>query len=722
MTTKLLIVRGTNDKPVASQALAQFFAAHDDYAGYLFIGYPIIGTAEGRHPIDAILVSPELGIVIFDLVEGPVAGAYGVRQDDSANKLEARLKTHRELMDRRALRIDIHTVTLAPGIKDTSKLDEAHYPLANLDTLHARLKQFDWQGADRGVYETALSAIQNISTIRKSRTKRMVQRPDSRGAKLKALEDSIATLDNLQSKAVLETVDGVQRLRGLAGSGKTIVLALKAAYFHAQHPDWRIAVTFNTRSLKGQFRRLINSFSIEQTGEEPNWDQLRIVNAWGASGGEDREGIYYEFCRTHGLQYFDFNSAQNTFGRGKEFLGACDRAVSQMTARKTLYDAVLVDEAQDFPPAFLKLCYEMLDDHKRLVYAYDELQNLGGESLPSPEEIFGTEPDGSPKVRFDAPAKDAPQRDIILEKCYRNSRPLLVTAHALGFGIYRDPPKNRDTGLVQMFDQPQLWEDIGYKVKDGELKPGSAVTLYRTDESSPRFLEEHSTISDLVQFIRFDSEEAQAEWLVGEVLKNLREDELRHDDIVVINTDPLTTRNKMGPIRRRLLDQGVSSHLAGVDTDPDIFFKPESASVTFTGIFRAKGNEAGMVYIVNAQDCHSSAFNLATIRNRLFTAITRSKAWVRVVGIGPAMERMSEEFGRLKARTFDLHFVYPTKEQREQLQIVHRDVTSVERRRVRDREKGLASLLSDLQAGKVHIEDIDEVLVDQLKALLSQKS
>ena len=101
MTTKLLIVRGTNDKPVASQALSQFFAAHDCYAGHLFIGYPIIGTAEGRHPIDAILVSPELGIVIFDLVEGPAAGAYGLRQDDSANKLEARLKTHRELMDRR---------------------------------------------------------------------------------------------------------------------------------------------------------------------------------------------------------------------------------------------------------------------------------------------------------------------------------------------------------------------------------------------------------------------------------------------------------------------------------------------------------------------------------------------------------------------------------------------------------------------------------------------
>src|SRR5206468_3119927 len=121
--------------------------------------------------------------------------------------------------------------------------------------------------------------LQSLSTIRKARTKRTVVQPDSRGARLQHLEDSIATLDMLQSKAVIETVDGVQRIRGLAGSGKTIVLALKAAYLHAQHHEWRIAVTFNTRSLKGQFRRLINNFFLEQTGEEPDWNNLRIVNA-----------------------------------------------------------------------------------------------------------------------------------------------------------------------------------------------------------------------------------------------------------------------------------------------------------------------------------------------------------------------------------------------------------------------------------------------------------
>ena len=105
----------------------------------------------------------------------------------------------------------------------------------------------------------------------------------------------------------------------------------------------------------------------------------------------------------------------------------------------------------------------------------------------------------------------------------------------------------------------------------------------------------------------------------------------------------MTTREKVGSIRKKLLESEINSHLAGVDTDPDIFFKSDIPSITFTGIYRAKGNEAGMVYIINAQDCHSTSANLATLRNRLFTAITRSKAWVRVLGIGAGMQSLINE-------------------------------------------------------------------------------
>ena len=466
------IVRGTNDKPVSSDSLTKLISRETDFSGQLFIGFPVMATPGGPHLIDALLVSADKGIILFDLIEGSNTGDYRSRQDDSANILEARLKTHRELMDRRKLLIDIHTISFAPGILNLNSEDQEVYSIVNSLSLMPKLQNLTWEEPNEKVYEKALSAIESISTIRQSGVRRTIKKKNSRGNKLQNLEDSIATLDNEQRRAVIETVEGVQRIRGLAGSGKTIVLALKAAYLHAQHPDWRIGVTFNTRSLKGHFRRLIERFTLEQTGEEPDWDYLQIIHAWGAPGSRDRDGIYYQYCRIHDLTYFDFGMASDKFGRENAFTGACEHALGQARENIQLYDVILVDEAQDFSPAFLRLCYELLrgKDSKRLVYAYDELQNLSGDSLPSPEEIFGKKVDGSPKVRFDDVSSNEAQRDIILKKCYRNSRPVLVTAHALGFGIYRDALPSGGTGLIQMFDHPELWEEIGYQRRDGNWK------------------------------------------------------------------------------------------------------------------------------------------------------------------------------------------------------------------------------------------------------------
>lgn len=713
------ILRGTNDKPASSQALAATMTACPDITGQLFIGYPIVRTPDGPCPIDALLVSPDRGILVFDLIEGNEPGDYPSRQDDAANMLEARLKTHRGLLDRRTLRIPVYAMSFAPGVS-VAQLTAVNddYPMVDSNTLTATLLHFHWAEPDQRVYEAALSAIENISTIRTGR-KRTPTRPDSRGTKLKMLEASIATMDREQGRAVVETVDGVQRIRGLAGSGKTIVLALKAAYLHVQHPQWRIAVTFHTRSLKGHFRRLISTFCLAQTGDEPDWTHMRILNSWGSPSGGHDDGLYLEFCSTHDIEYLDFRSAKQRFGAGNAaFEGACRSAFErfrQSGSSRPLYDAILIDEAQDLPDAFLQICYALLRDSRRLVYAYDELQNLSGAEVSTPETMFGTDADGHPRVRLDTDGSD-----IILKKCYRNSRPVLVTAHALGFGVYRQPTDRADSGLIQMFDNPPLWQEIGYEVQAGKLSDGSEVTLARTPETSPEFLEEHSTIADLVQFVRFANAAQQREWVAQEVYRNLESDELQHDDIVVINPNPLTTRKAVGPIRARLLELGINSHVAGVDTSADEFHREDAESVTFTGIYRAKGNEAGMIYVINAQDCHGTGHNLASIRNRLFVAITRSKAWVRVVGVGPGMAAVEAEYHAVRDRDFRLQFTYPTDEQRGRLRLIHRDMTVRERNRIQKHKRDLDSLISDLEAGRVHKDDLSAEQLTALKVLLGE--
>lgn len=716
MTDLLNITRGINKKPVSSSLLEQSLEKLPQVSGEVFTGYPLIATPDGKYSIDATLVSPSKGIVLFDLIEGAEAGEYTERQDDLANKIEARLKLHRELVRGRQLTVPVSVISFAPGIDNIETVGVAGYPLINEHGLAAVLDQLNWPECTDDLYRMTLSAIESLSSIRKSRSKREVHREDSRGAKLKGLEDSIATLDHRQNKAVIETVEGVQRIRGLAGSGKTIVLALKAAYLHTQHPDWRIAVTFHTRSLKGQFRRLINNFCIEQSGEEPDWTKIRVINAWGAPGGDARDGIYYEFCRATGTDFFDFGSASNKFGGSERaFDGACQVALANVSHTAHLYDVILADEAQDFPPSFLKLCHSMLKPPKRLVYAYDELQNLSGTSLPPPEEIFGSDEHGQPLVTFG----DDRRRDVILQKCYRNSRPVLVSAHGLGFGIYRNAPPGTETGLVQMFDYPALWKEIGYREQEGQLEKGQHIVLERTAETSPRFLENISEdADDLVQFIRFDNEAQQNEWLIEQIQKNLTVDELRHDDIIVIHSDPRTARGSTGPIRRKLFEAGIQTHLAGVDTDADVFFRTDTPSVTFAGIYRAKGNEAGMVYVINAQECNSAGSGLASLRNRLFTAITRSKAWVRVIGYGSQMQGLIDEFNALKQRGFVLDFNYPDDALLGKLRIVHRDLSPQERLRLEKRKSQLADLLGDLESGELHPEDLDEATREKLKKLL----
>jgi superfamily I DNA and RNA helicase len=710
-------VWGSTDKPISSKRLASVLGDDTELEGTLYIGYPIIGTPEGSFPIDALLVSPTKGLVLFSVVEGKKLPNCAKLQDEAFNKMQAKLLQHQALIRKRKLLVDIHTITFAPALSKIDAPDDNdddHHLICNSENLLKTIDDLD--DFDGKVYPALVSVVQAISTLRRGRKKRELHNQNSRGTKVKALEDSIANLDSQQSAAVVETFEGVQRIRGLAGCGKTIVLALKVAYLHARNRDWLIAVTFNTRSLKKQFENLIRTFVLEQANEEPDWEKIRILNAWGAPGGKERTGIYYEFCIDHGVEYLDFGSAKDQFGSDKAFEGACDVALRGLKKFAPRYDAILIDEAQDFAPNFLLLCYEYLKEPKRLVYAYDELQNLGNRSLPPSEEIFGKDANGAARVVIGAPESGKPKQDIILDTCYRNSRPVLSTAHALGFGIYR---KN---GLVQIFENKNLWFDIGYQEADGEIEDGETVTFSRTPKSSPQFLEAHSSVDDLIKFEVFETREAQTAWLVAEIQRNLGKDELLADDIVVINPDPLSTKEAVGDARRMLLKSGINSNLAGVTTIPDVFTEP--GTVTFTGVFRAKGNEAAMVYVINAQDCFGAVLprDVARVRNRLFTAITRSKAWVRVLGVGKSMSALKEEFEKVKQAKFSLNFTYPTEEVRKTMMTVNRDMSKAEQDKSNRRRDNFAEIIDSLQSGESFIEDYPEELVRKLESFLLRKS
>ena len=193
-------------------------------------------------------------------------------------------------------------------------------------------------------------------------------------------------------------------------------------------------------------------------------------------------------------------------------------------------------------------------------------------------------------------------------------------------------------------------------------------------------------------------------------------DELKLDDIMVIHPEPYTAKRAVGTIREELFSKGINSNLAGVTTTPDEFFKDNA--VVFTQIYRAKGNEASMVYIINAQECFD-AVNITQKRNMLFTALTRSKAWVRVLGYGQNMQALQQEFEQVKNNNFELKFTYPTAAEREKLSIVNRDMTAQERKKTASEIQSANVLLQSLINGEIHKEDLpDDIREKLIKELL----
>lgn len=698
------ITRGTINNSVLSNKLVNFFENQEQINGNLFLGYPILPTIDDKVAIDALLISPQYGMVAIIFYNDVKNIDFEDIQDEIYSLLLSKIAKEKALVKRGNVLINLDVITYAPNLSHSYSQNNDGYTVCNNDNTLSNY--FNDITTDNTVYyEYAMRCIQSIGTMKKVLSRENVKTENSRGWILKNLEKHVANLDKMQMSAALEISENVQRIRGLAGSGKTIVLALKAAYMHVANPNWKIAITFNTRSLKQQFVELITKFVYEQSESTPNWENINIIHAWGSP---KEAGIYYNFCKLHNIEYLDFQAAKNKSSYFTAFNYACEEALQNTSEFLTMYDAILVDEAQDFSSDFLQLCYNILPKQKRLVYAYDELQSLTVNSMDTPENIFGYSND-MPNVVLKN-EKNQPREDIILNVCYRNSRPILSSAHALGFRLYGE--------IAQMFDDANLWTEIGYEVESGKLEDDSHVVLKRTSESSPLFLEKHSHIDDLIIFKEVQNEEEQAKWIATEIKKNLEKDELEYKDILVIHTDPLKTKQQVGIIRNALHDYDINSHLAGVTTSPDEFFMDNS--ITFTSIFRAKGNEAAMVYIVDGQNCGTNSAT-AQSRNILFTAMTRSKSWVRVVGYGDKMQDLCGEFQKIKNNDFKLDFTYPNKKLREKLNIIHRDKSKSEVRKIEQSVNSIEQIIMDIETGFMYKEDIPEELRDKLKGLFSNE-
>lgn len=692
-------------KEIEGHVQPESFSGEDTF----FTGYPLLDAPEGIVRLDALLLSKKYGIIAIDIIcdESKIfIQQVRNRQDFIYNQLISKLAVYKELTKGRGLAFSIHLITI--NFFDRVKHGDAPEDSANIliasddKSFYGIVNKLEETNLEQEIFKKLKQVLQGVTRLRPIKKRVKVKNKESKGNKIKEIEKQISNLDIYQNKAIVETTNGPQRITGLAGTGKTVVLAGKVAYLHALYPDLEIAVTFYSRSLYQQYRELIRRLYFDHASDEPNWEKIHLLHAWGSPR---TLGLYYVIAEKNKLETYTYNDALNKFGAVNPFVNCCDELLKQLRNPEKVFDVILIDEAQDMPRSFFEICYISTPEPHRVIWAYDQLQQINLiESVPPPEVLFGKDKEGKERYRFKEDL-EGPEDDIVLKVCYRNPKEIIATAHALGLAVYYNG------GPIQMIEDKYTWERIGYTVY-GQLLPNKKVVIERAEDASPTFLKEYLETKDIVNFYHFKNVDDQAEWIANEIEKNINVDELEHTDILVIYPEPLDLRSATGKLRAILASKGIKNHIAGAADASEYFIED---SITISHIHRAKGNEAAIVYIMNSDTCFTGT-ELIRKRNILFTAISRARAWVRICGIGERMASLIKEIEKIKVNNYRLEFTFP--KDLEKRRTLHREFTYKEKIRKKGLLDNIAKLREALQKGEIDPGDLSVAELEKLRKLL----
>lgn len=628
----------------------------------LYYGFPVFKDFDNNSIKSKFcLLSKHHGLIVLDSANQNNINERDLELSQLFSILESTLKKSKKLrVKKRDLAINIESyIYINSNNFDPASLENEC--ITSYKGLIEEIESIECKKIDDELFDECRSIIEGAKALTKySKRVKQSDDPTSKLNILIALEDEIQNFDEDQRKIAISLINGPQRIRGLAGSGKTVVLAMKAAHIHLQHPDKKILFTFYTKSIYGLIRNSISNFYRHFSGHEPNWDNIDVLHSW---GGKSIDGVYYNACAENSLLSMSFDQGKS-LNPNDPFSAVCKHISNRDISQK--YDYILIDEAQDLPNEFFHICYKLAigesGESKNIVWAYDDLQSIFNVYQRTPTELFGKHDNGSAKVdleKFKLNLKFAQSNDLVLYKCYRNPLEVLVTAHALGFGIYSDRP-------VQMLENREHWEDVGYNIEENdELKVGLKTIIKRDVSNSPLSIYQYQKKTDIIQYKCCNDFEQECSW-IAENITSLISEGIKQHDILVICLDDRNAKRYFSRISTLLSMKSIrSNNLLIASSAAPPFLLDEM--VTLSTVHRAKGNEAAVVFCAGIDALYFHR-NTRSGRNKIFTAFTRTKAWLKVSGIGEYANYFFREIDQSIQNSPSLIFTVPDKNEIETIQ------------------------------------------------------
>jgi hypothetical protein len=188
---------------------------------------------------------------------------------------------------------------------------------------------------------------------------RQIALPIDDAAPRGASDRTLAVMDMHQEQIARSLGDGHRILRGVAGSGKTLILAFRAEYL-ARVATKPVLILCYANGIAG-----------------------RLEDAMQERGVEDRVQVstFHRWCYRMLHTYDIPPPTEDDFPEYEERLAASVRSVINAVELGNIppaqYDAVLIDEAHDFEPQWLALAAKMVNpETKAFMIAYDDMQAI----------------------------------------------------------------------------------------------------------------------------------------------------------------------------------------------------------------------------------------------------------------------------------------------------------------------------------------------------------
>lgn len=630
-------------EPLANLTYRKLRELVDDDDAYLYYNFLLDKGDIESEKIEArlLLLSRKYGIYVFDPDSSPLDDDIRDRMETVYVEMSGRLSHYTELRARRGqLKYDIHTAVVG-DVRFADSTDELCIQCA-VDDIEELLMVYQPEEKIPENDFNLIHAVLTGSVSLKQKKDRGDVRENSMGGVLSEIEHYVSSFDIDQIKGYDIDVDMPQRIRGLAGSGKTVILTMKAAKFHAENPDARILYTYYTRALGGSIKNGISRAFKHYSKKKIDWSKITVCHGWGSPS---QEGVYYNACVENDYVPMSFREAEIAVGSKRAFAYICGEL--QKKELKPLYDMILIDEGQDFPKEFYQLCLRLCKTN-RICWAYDEFQNIFDTTIQNERDTFGYDAEGIPYVDFGEDFNGL--QDIPLKKCYRTPRISLISAFALGLGIYNKK-------VLQRLQSNQQWEALGFEVKKGESKTGDEMVVSRPNVNTPSYSNETFTEKSL-QIYNFGSFDDECKAVAKMIVHYIKDEQVLPNDICVICIDQKYVGSYLETIAAILRGMGVFPYVL-LDSKTTEFF--QEGMVTLSTVNKAKGNECGVVIICGADAVFKSPNNVV-MRDKLFTSMTRTKGWLTLTGCSEHMASLEKEYQALKDHNYELHFVQPAEE------------------------------------------------------------